>query len=429
MRNALIRKLDSSPVYLRAFYWGKLLTITGGAQIIIQLVGLVSGILIIRILPTSEYALYTLANTMLGTMTILADGGIATGVMSEGGKVWQDKFKLGVVLSTGMDLRKKFAIGSLAIAVPILFFLFRHHDVSLLMSFLLIISLIPAFITALSGTILEVAPKLQQDIAPLQKIQLFSSIGRVMLLTVSVVIFPFAFLALIASSIPQIWSNVVMRKISLQYASKGQLPDPEVRKSILESVKRILPLSIYYCFSSQITVFLLSIFGSTTSIAQIGALGRLSMMLNIINVLFGVLIIPRFSRMPPDRKLLLKWYLIVHVFMVIFSASLLSLVWLFPEQVLWILGKQYSGLTEEVFLNFAACCLSLIAGIGFSLYSHRGWVMKTIPGISIGLGGIILGIFLFDFSTLKGILLFNLFVSAISVIVNFSHGVRKILQS
>jgi hypothetical protein len=44
------------------------------------------GILIIRLLPV-EYAFYTLANTMHRTMTVLADGGITTGVMSQVGKV------------------------------------------------------------------------------------------------------------------------------------------------------------------------------------------------------------------------------------------------------------------------------------------------------------------------------------------------------
>lgn len=75
----------------RAGEWAKLIAITGSAQVMVQAIGFISGILVIRLLPTHEYALYTLANTMLGTMTLLADGGIATGVMSQGGKVWQDK--------------------------------------------------------------------------------------------------------------------------------------------------------------------------------------------------------------------------------------------------------------------------------------------------------------------------------------------------
>src|SRR5438270_1038562 len=117
-----MERIYSGRNYTRAIEWGKLIALTGSAQILVQGLGFICGIFIIRMLPTKEYALYTLANTMLGTMTILADGGIATGVMFRGGRVWNDRQKLGKVLATGLDLRKKFAIGSLLIALPVLFY-------------------------------------------------------------------------------------------------------------------------------------------------------------------------------------------------------------------------------------------------------------------------------------------------------------------
>ena len=72
MRN-LIQRLNIHPAYSKIYSWGKLITITGGAQVIVQAATLSSGIVIIRLLSTREYALYTIANAMLGTMNILAD--------------------------------------------------------------------------------------------------------------------------------------------------------------------------------------------------------------------------------------------------------------------------------------------------------------------------------------------------------------------
>ena len=123
-----LSQLKQHPSYDKAMHWGKLISITGGAQMIVQAVGFICGILIIRLLPVQEYALYTLVNTMLGTISVLADGGISSGVMAQGAKVWQDKEKLGEVLATGLDLRRKFAIGSLLISVPILFYLLIHKN-------------------------------------------------------------------------------------------------------------------------------------------------------------------------------------------------------------------------------------------------------------------------------------------------------------
>ena len=147
---ALFHRIYAHPNYTKLVEWGGLILITGSAQILVQAIALISGILVIRQLPANEYALYTLANTMLGTMTILADSGISSGVLAQGSRVWKDQKKLGVVLVTGLELRKKFAIASLVIAIPLLLFLLLHHNASWLMAVLIVVSLIPAFFLALS---------------------------------------------------------------------------------------------------------------------------------------------------------------------------------------------------------------------------------------------------------------------------------------
>jgi O-antigen/teichoic acid export membrane protein len=58
------KKYTILPSSERIKYWLKLITVTGTAQVIVQAVGFLSGILVIRLLSVDEYALYTLANTM-----------------------------------------------------------------------------------------------------------------------------------------------------------------------------------------------------------------------------------------------------------------------------------------------------------------------------------------------------------------------------
>ncbi|MEH6408659.1 MAG: polysaccharide biosynthesis protein, partial [Leeuwenhoekiella sp.] len=139
--NTLITKVQEHPQFSSLLQWGKLVSVTGLTEIIVQAVGFIAGIFIIRLLPVEEYALYTLSNTMLGTMTVLANGGIATGVLSQGGKIWKDKKQLGTVLATGLMLRRKFAIGSLIVSIPILGYLLYHHNASWLMIILITVSL------------------------------------------------------------------------------------------------------------------------------------------------------------------------------------------------------------------------------------------------------------------------------------------------
>jgi O-antigen/teichoic acid export membrane protein len=238
----LIQSLKNKvPNHSKAVEWIKLISITGSAQIFIQFINLLSGILIIRLLPVKEYALYTLANAMLGTMTVLADGGISTGVLSQGGKIWNDKKKLGSVIVTGLALRKKFAIVSLIIATPILAYLLKHNGASWLTTILIICALVPAFFAALSDSLLEVAPKLHQNISALQKNQILASLSRFIIISSSLILFPFTFIALLGNGITRMWANIRLRRISSRHADYEQDFDPKIEKEIITIVKRSVP--------------------------------------------------------------------------------------------------------------------------------------------------------------------------------------------
>lgn len=410
-------ELYNDPKRARIIEWGKLISITGSAQILVQALALISGILIIRLLPTKEYAYYTLVNTMLGTMGVLADSGVGDGVLSQGGKVWQDSKKLGAVIATGLDLRKKFAFASLLLVLPVLIYMLLHHGASITMALLLSLCLIPSFFVALSTSILEMAPKLHQDILPLQKNQIGLNIGRLVLVSLTLFLFPFAFIAISAASLPQIWANLRLRKISAAVADKNQEADPIVRTEIMKIVRRTMPGAVYFCFSSQITTWLISIFGTTDNLAQVGALGRLAVILNVFTAMFSTLVIPRFARLVNDRKLLIYRFLQIQFSLVILSLTIISIVILFPHPVLSILGKNYAMLSKEVVIVIIGSCLSMMAGITYNILLSRAWVIH--PAIMIGVNIITQVILMLSLNLAKmqSVLWFSVINSMVSLIM------------
>jgi O-antigen/teichoic acid export membrane protein len=424
----LVESIYANPKYAKVIEWSRLISITSGAQAIIQAIGLVSGLMIIHLLPTHEYALYTLANTILGTMILLTDGGISTGVLAQGGKVWQDKEKLGAVVITGFNLRKTFSIIGLLIAEPILFFLLKHHGASWLMSVLITLSIIPAFFSSVSASLIQVAPKLHQDIISLQKNQVETNICRLALLFLTLFFFPWAFIGIICSGIPQIWANIRLKKISTSYINWEQKTDPIIRKELFQVVKKILPGAIYYCFSGQISLWIISAFGSTLAIAQVGALGRLIMALNIFGILFSTLLVPRFARMPEIKSSLLNRYLTLLSGFVILSIGICSIVWAFPAEVLWVLGKKYYNLENELLLYTISSCLALITGAAFSLYVSRGWIINPTFSIITSITSTALLAALLNLSTLREVLIFNILTSLIQVVIHCCYGLIRIIK-
>ncbi|MDR3697547.1 polysaccharide biosynthesis protein [Mucilaginibacter sp.] len=420
--------LNGKPHFSKVVEWGKLIAITGFGQVTMQGIALISGIIIIRLLPTKEYALYTLANAMLGTMVVLADSGVSTAVMSQSSKVWQDRQKLGVVVVTGLKLRKKFGIISLTVMLPVLFYLLLIHGSNLLFAMLTLLAIIPSFFAALSDSLMEIVLKLHQDITKLQVNQVSAGLGRLAMISLSILAFPFTFVAIIGNGVPRIWANNRLRKISSQYADYKQQPDSNIENEMIVIVKRSLPEIIYYCLSGQITIWLISFLGSTKSVAQLGALGRLSVVITLFGALSSILIVPRFSRLKSDCKILLSHFIKILIFIFILCFFIIGVAYFFPSQILWILGKKYAGLDNYLILSFIAACLSLVIGVAFSLYASRGWIINPLFSIPFNIGVLVLGIMIFDVSTLRGVLIFNIFIGIMQAVMHIIYPVIKILK-
>src|SRR5438067_1971811 len=99
--------------------WGLASAEFGLVQIAVQVLTALAGILIIRSMPKSEYALFAIVNSMQVASNLLADLGIGIGVRSIGGRVWSDPFRFGQLINTALGMRRLFAFFSFGICLPI----------------------------------------------------------------------------------------------------------------------------------------------------------------------------------------------------------------------------------------------------------------------------------------------------------------------
>jgi O-antigen/teichoic acid export membrane protein len=422
-----LQVLNKSGNRSKIFELAKLISIVGSTQAVLQGINIVTGILIIRLLPTREYAFYTIANTMLGTMVLLSDSGVGIGVMSEGGKVWQDKEKLGEVLNTGLLLRKTLGVISLCVVSPILLYLLLHNKASFLEAIIIILALIPAFLASLSDSILEIVPRLHQDLNRLQKNQVWVSVVRLFTSALGLFLLPLTVVSFLANAIPRLIGNFKLRKITDSYV-EGSNTNKETRKNILKIVKRAMPSAIYYCFVGQISLWVISIFGKTASVAAIGALGRIAFVTNLAAIIFSMLYTPRFARMDGSKKNLLFGYLSSQGMLALALVSIILGTWVFSQQILIVLGKNYTGLEAELLLSVISSSIGVMTGASLNLYTSRGWVINPVINIILNLGAMVAGILIFDLTSLKGVLYMGIFIASIEFIVNYTFGALKIVN-
>lgn len=359
----------------------KKISFTAFVEVAVKVIGLISGILIIRLLPVEEYALYTLGNTMLGTMLQLSDGGLSMGVMSIGGKHFKDKNQFSTIMNTALTLRRKFGIICYIALAPVVYFLMINNGASPLSAVLICLSIIPMFYAQLSYSLNQVPFKLYQDLVPLQKNNLKFNFSRLIFTIVPLFIFPFASIAILSTGVAQYLADLRLKKLSGKFFNLVESSDADTKAELLSITKRILPTAIYFSLSGQLTVWLVSIFGSVKSVAEIGALSRLSLVFSVFTSIFSLIVVPRFARLPNEKAVLVKWFVQIQVVLFLIAFLIPLFISFFPDQILMILGSNYSGLSRElVILGFSTGLNLIISGLA-GLNSSRAYILH--PGIQI----------------------------------------------
>src|ERR1700716_2432084 len=121
---------SSTPVIRLALHRARIVGNFAVVQGVVQLIGFCSGILLVRSLEQREYAYFTIANTMQGTINVLADVGISIGLVSIGGRVWQDRNRFGRLIVTALHLRRRMGALAVAIITPLLYFMLVKNGAS-----------------------------------------------------------------------------------------------------------------------------------------------------------------------------------------------------------------------------------------------------------------------------------------------------------
>src|SRR5216683_4551704 len=121
----------SSPAIRRALHRARIVDNFVSFQVAVQLIGFLAGILLVRRLEQREYAYFTITNAMQGTINLLADIGISIGLVSIGGRIWQDRHRFGELINTALSLRKKLGALVVVAVTPVMYFMLVKNGASI----------------------------------------------------------------------------------------------------------------------------------------------------------------------------------------------------------------------------------------------------------------------------------------------------------
>lgn len=398
-------------------------------QVFVQIIGFTTGILLVRCLEQREYAFFTIANTMQGTLNVLADIGISIGLISIGGRVWQDPQRFSALVSTGLGLRRKLGLASILVVTPILYFMLVRNGASPLYAVVLIAAVLAGLYVQLSFGVLDVVPRLRSDFRQIQKIDFTGSLARLAVIgALALAVFLNAGVAVLVGSGTLLLQYLMLRRYAAGIIDLTAEENPEDRKAMIGFIRSRAANAAFYCVQGQITIFLITFFGHHAgAVAEVGALGRLAMIFSVLGNLLTNIFAPAFARCQERRHL--RWlYAGIVGGVAAFSLFVLAGAALLPDVFLFVLGSKYAHLQRALLLMVGGAILNMLAVTLWTLNASRAWIVGSWFYIPLTLGTQLLLIPFTDFSSVEGVLTFNLISVCPSLLLNLGLSYRGFRQ-
>ena len=419
----------SSPTIRRALHRARVLGNFVLVQSVVQVIGFLAGILLVRHLDQREYAYFTITNSMQGTINLLADIGISIGLVSIGGRVWHDRRRFGELINTALKMRRKLGAVAILVIAPVLYFMLIKNGAPLRYTAILIAILLAGLLVQFAVGVLSVVPRLRSDVGKIQIIDLTGATVRLLLLILLMFVFLNTAVAIAVSSFAIFIQYLMLRRYVAAVIDLHAPENPEDRRAMIGFIRNQAANAIFFCFQGQITVFLISFFARhPSSVAEVGALGRLAMIFVVINNLLTNIFVPAFARCQDARKLRWQYAAIISA-VGGFSLLVICAAAFFPNEFLFILGNKYAHLQRELLLMIAASVLSALTGTIWALNASKAWIRGSWLYIPLTLATQIALVPVTDFSSVSGVLLFNLFSAVPNLFLNLVLSFRGFHQS
>jgi O-antigen/teichoic acid export membrane protein len=410
----------------RLIEWCRMFVGYSVVQAIGQGLGFLTGIIVVRTLSKENYAFFMIVSTVGPLMNILSDTGVTNSLAAIGGKFWQDDERMGSLVRTGMILRCRLVLISVLVVSPFLAWMLWHNHASWpIIASLVSLTIIGVYFQLNAG-VLFVVISLRQQVRRMQVLIFAGALPRLVLIGL------LAALGWLNAPLTVAMGTIAMAVYFWRLKSwvKPQItwgapPDPEYRKDILAIVKRQAPQVIYFCVQSQISIWLISIFGNVHRVAEVAALGRIGTIFSILFATTSALAVPRFVRCQEPARLRSHYGIILIGF-----ASIMLLgtgfTWLAPRPLLWLLGPQYSQLESLVWLAVLAAGTWSLAALIYALNVNKGWISPPAVVISAEILTQLVLCLSFDLSSVRGMLMISLLAPVTPALINLFVGLRKL---
>ena len=386
-------------------------------EVLLSILNLVLGFLIINSFTAETYATYVLAFTFISLINNTSTNSLNTSLMALSKTIWSDQQVFSTYFMSARWLKNKLSLIVMAVILPIIIWTLLSNDFtpSNITLFLAVItpSIISDFISALQNVPLQ----LDNKISFIQKTNLVFTLGKIILVGIILLTTKNIYSILLIIGVLQLLRNLYVQKhIKKHYPYFKSKPSKEAVAAIKKRMFKLLPQSIFSALNGQLTILLMSFYGTPTLIGQAGALGKLSKVFKIFTNVYSILILPKFSKKKfKSARHTLTTFFSIQASKMVVGALIIGVLLLFPDYILALLGDEYKTLSFELYLIMASML------VGFVQIGKFNTVRDYIPSpwIMIPLKTALISVIFFIVApqSLDGFLFFKLYKSLMALLI------------
>lgn len=389
------------------------------AQVLIRVLAAISGLLLVRALPVSEYGYYTLFLAAFTFICTFSDLGVTETLSYFRWRAGKRNRPWMQYLHTVFSFRRTvFMFGCLS-AGAYLLYVSQRVGKPPAEAITAVVLMGAAAWLAIHSAILVYTLKLQQRFRHAYAVEICNEGCKAIVVAVIwVASLASAFAGMLSVLVGAVASATLARRLFGEPASAPVAATPrqarQRRRMLLRQVAPVLPGTIHFTLQGPLIAWLAAYYGSIVNLAEVGALGRLAMVIGLIAGFTSTVFVPRLISITDEalfRKRYFHWWLVV----IGYGALTLLAVLAFPQALLWLLGSSYHGLTAELLIASATAVVSTWGAYSWHVNRARGWTRYQpyrVPVMVIGQIGLY---FALDLSTTQGILLFSLWSMVLDV--------------
>jgi hypothetical protein len=362
--------------------WGRLFAQFVAGQGAVQVVNLLSGFLLLRWMSELAYAQYSVCILFQTTLNTLVDLGFSGCITALVGDRHEDPEVIGSYIRCARHYRFwLFVILGIASAALFPLIVIKQPWGAPVKTELWAATLASVFFQSylMYGAPLLIGRKLRAYYVS----QLLPALGRI---GIAFVLFVSKALTapLIAGvgAISFLVQGVLYKRAASPLISEPAHPNSEHMLEMRRYLAPTWPGMIYYAFAGQITIALITVFGKTSGIAEVSAIGRLGQFFLLLSMMNYVLIEPYIARLPKHK--VAPRYLLVAGGTVGLCLLAIACARLFPGPIVWLLGPKYAQLRDLIWIQILVSCLYHLSGVLYVMNGARKWVYWQTTTVATG---------------------------------------------